>query len=58
MHGKEENQTVFHDRNDHMEEKHYHRRSRTGPLLRSTGHLPGPDKIAHTQILANPSKSH
>ena len=41
------------DGNDNMEAKHHHRRTCTGPLLRSTGHLPGPEPVAHTQIMEN-----
>ena len=50
---KKENQAISRDGNDHMEAKYHHRRTCIGPLLRSTGHLSGPEQVAHTQIMEN-----
>ena len=35
---EKENQAILHDRNDHMEAKHYHRRT-----CAATSYLPGPE---------------
>ena len=50
---KKENQTISHDGNDHMVAEHHDRRTLTDSLLRSTGHLPGPEPVAHTLIVEN-----